>query len=101
MPLILRLCRLGASTRISSRRVVRVEVIAFRLRLSSTLTCAIGQLRLTAMSKNIDAVLQFYQVEPAELVACASFLKAALRLDSRKRATAADLLRHEWLQNVH
>jgi serine/threonine protein kinase len=58
-----------------------------------------GELRLRADgAKNIESILRVYKIDEAELPVCASFLRAMLQLNPAERATAQELLQHEWLK---
>jgi len=46
----------------------------------------------------LSVLTEKYELAEAEAAPLASFLGAALRLDPARRATAAELLRHEWLR---
>ena len=59
------------------------------------------KLRITLGNpKTLKDVLAVYNVlTEKDLVACATFLQSMLRLRPQDRATAAQLLRNEWLQS--
>ena len=60
-----------------------------------------GKLRIQVGGvKGLEEALKSYDVvNDNEVSMCASFLRSMLRLKPSNRASAADLIQHDWLNN--